>query len=114
MLEELRFLSVRLAGKRQKSKRASGMSLQLQIDQIIAANANAALKLQLGCGHNILPGWVNTDTAPIARADYLDIKQPLPFAANMFVAVFCEHTIEHVQKDEARRLFAEIFRILKP
>jgi len=88
------------------------MSLQLQFDRGITDKTN--LKLQLGCGANLLPGWVNTDIQPHPSADYLDFLRPLPFAANIFAAVFCEHTIEHIDKPGAVGMIAEVFRILRP
>jgi predicted SAM-dependent methyltransferase len=87
------------------------MTLQLQVDQLIAAGE---LKLQLGCGANILPGWINTDNQPSVRADYLDFTQQFPFVSNMMAAVFCEHTIEHITSAEAVRMVGEVFRVLKP
>jgi SAM-dependent methyltransferase len=89
------------------------MSLKLQVDQLVATRSTP-LKLQLGCGLNLLPGWINTDSQPVATADYLDFTRPFPFAANAFDAVFCEHTIEHIEKSEALKMIAEVFRVLKP
>jgi predicted SAM-dependent methyltransferase len=89
------------------------MSLQLQVAHL--AKAGVGLKLQLGCGANILSDWINTDSTPSSpHVDYLDIQRPLPFTAAVLDAVFCEHTIEHVAKADGIRLVSEIFRVLKP
>src|SRR5262249_45743128 len=88
------------------------MTLKLQVDHLVAANT-AEIKLQLGCGHNLLPGWVNTDREPVPSADYLDFTRPFPFVDNALDAVFCEHTIEHIEKAEAARMIGEVFRVLK-
>jgi SAM-dependent methyltransferase len=61
-----------------------------------------------------LPDWINTDTTPSATAEYLDFTKPFPFADNIFAAVFCEHTIEHVSKAQAFGMIAEVFRVLRP
>lgn len=91
------------------------MTLKLQFQSAAAAAAGRGnLKLQLGCGRNLLDGWINTDSAPSVSADYLDCARPLPFGADVFEAVFCEHTIEHIPHDEANRLIKEVFRILRP
>lgn len=90
------------------------MSLKLQIDQLTAGKPGAELKLHLGCGANLIPGWVNTDSTPSPGADYLDFVRPFPLANNMFSAVFCEHTIEHVDKAVAVQMVGEVFRVLRP
>jgi predicted SAM-dependent methyltransferase len=91
------------------------MSLKLQVDRLARdASGSAGIKLQLGCGQNILQGWLNTDSTPSPVADYLDFVKPFPFAANIFAAVFCEHTIEHIAKPEARHMISEAYRVLRP
>jgi SAM-dependent methyltransferase len=71
------------------------------------------IKLQLGCGTNLLPGWLNTDVTPIAGATLLDFTKPLPFPDSSITAIFCEHTIEHITKPDTERVLTEIFRVLK-
>lgn len=72
------------------------------------------LKLQLGCGANILPGWLNTDSVPSPSADYLDFSKRFPFGDNVFGAIFCEHTIEHIPKSQAQAMVREVHRVLRP
>jgi predicted SAM-dependent methyltransferase len=87
------------------------MSLKSRVDSLLAGKPDRTeLKLQLGCGHNILPDWINKDSTPSATAEY----KPFPFADNIFAAVFCEHTIEHISKAQAFGMIAEVFRVLRP
>lgn len=65
------------------------------------------IRLHLGCGGNILPGWQNYD------AD-VDITKPLPFTDNHADAIFIEHCVEHVTSPDAMRFFEECLRVLKP
>jgi predicted SAM-dependent methyltransferase len=91
------------------------MSLKLTVDQIASAKAGTVeLRLHLGCGANVLSGWVNTDTSPSPLVDYLDATKQFPFMDNSFAAAFCEHLIEHMEKSEARFLLQQVFRVLRP
>jgi len=91
------------------------MTLQLQVERLMSGTSGAPeLKLQLGCGTNLLAGWLNTDSAPLPGADYLDFTKPFPFFDEVFAAVFCEHTIEHIEKSDAARMIGEVFRVLRP
>lgn len=91
------------------------MSLKLCLDQMIAGQSGAVdFKLHLGCGTNLLPGWINTDATPSPTADFLDCTKKLPFADNSLAAVFCEHLLEHMEKSQARFVLQETFRVLRP
>lgn len=70
------------------------------------------IKLQLGCGERILPGWLNAD---IYRGDiYIDITKILPLADSSVSRIYSHHLIEHVGLSQLVSLFKEMFRILKP
>lgn len=101
-------------------------------------------KLQVGCGGNILDGWLNSDLNPVRsmgvyianRQDaqqhgrqteseratpnpltdiiFLDATKALPFVENTFDYVFSEHMIEHIGYQDAMHLLKEIYRVLKP
>ena len=71
-------------------------------------------KLNLGCGKNILKGYVNLDISPYPGVDVLhDLnKFPYPFEDNTFDYVYSEHTIEHL--DNLEKTIKELHRICKP
>src|SRR5437764_15395399 len=90
------------------------MSLKLHVEKLVSQKSDLSeLKLQLGCGQNILPNWINTDSSPYVATDYLDFTKPFPFSSSIFAAVFCEHTIEHISKAQALTMITEVFRVLR-
>lgn len=104
------------------------------------------MKLQLGCFHQGLDGWVNTDITPnlfiarvpfastilyrlgvvndqhyawhregrFKRVRYLNVTGKFPYRAGIFDAVFCCHMLEHLDPRQARNMFTEVLRVLKP
>lgn len=76
------------------------------------ADASASRKLNLGCGTDIRPGWVNLDRAPLPGVDVVhDLDQlPLPFDSQQFDHVCAKDVLEHV---DYPRLLREIHRILR-
>ena len=71
--------------------------------------------LNLGCGSRRHPDWTNVDLVP-AGPDVIavDLRRPLPCPAGSFRAVYAAHVLEHLEPGEARRLAAEIHRLLEP
>src|SRR5688572_6900627 len=53
------------------------------------------LKLNLGCGPNLKPGWVNVDLSPEADL-HLDLREPLPFEDGSVAMIYSEHFFEHL------------------
>lgn len=77
--------------------------------------ANGTRKLQVGCGSNLLEGWLNTDLHPFCRGTVrLDATRRFPLPDRSFDYVFSEHAIEHVEFEQAARMLNECFRITKP
>ena len=77
----------------------------------------SALKLNLGCGRNILDGWVNVDSAPLPGVDIvanLDCcaHQPLPFSDSTVDEFLLSHVIEHIR--QPLPLMQELHRIARP
>lgn len=70
--------------------------------------------LQLGCGMNQLPGWLNTDVEPDYGVTFLDVTQPILVPDNSFDFIFAEHLIENFKPEGLKKVLSECFRILKP
>ncbi len=73
----------------------------------------AVKKLNLGCGKNILQGWLNTDLQFGKGILFLDASKRLPFESETFDYIFTEHMIEHLPYPLGRQMLFECFRVLK-
>lgn len=71
-------------------------------------------RLHLGCGSNLLDGWINVDVEGPRGAIRWDLRNPLPVESGTVSHIFCEHFIEHVTFPEATELLAECHRVLRP
>ncbi|HWW77720.1 MAG TPA: methyltransferase domain-containing protein [Pyrinomonadaceae bacterium] len=80
----------------------------------LAALPREGLCVNLGCGPAPLEGWVNLDIARGPRVDVVwDLRRGLPFGDGSCEAVFGEHVIEHLSREDAGRLAAECLRVLR-
>lgn len=76
---------------------------------------NKQKKLHVGCGENILEGWLNTDlTFTRKKIVFLDAGRKFKFKDGSFQYVFSEHIIEHLKFDEAVNMLTECYRVLIP
>lgn len=72
-------------------------------------------RLNIGCGYNTLPGWLNVDLGGGVRsAVWMDATCPFPIPTCSVDGVLCEHMVEHVSKNDATVLIEEVFRVLGP
>ena len=76
--------------------------------------ANSCARLQVGCGKNILDGWMNTDLVVNGNIIYLDATKPLPFGDNTLDYIFSEHIFEHISYADGHAFIKECHRVLKP
>ncbi len=70
-------------------------------------------RLNLGCGTDIRPGFVNLDSAELLGVDVVhDLSVlPLPFPDGSFVEVVCQDVLEHL---DYAALLEDIHRVLRP
>jgi predicted SAM-dependent methyltransferase len=72
-------------------------------------------KLQIGAGDNSIAGWLSTDNAPVSEGIVrLDATREFPFGDAVFDYAYSEHMIEHLTLSDARKMVAEMYRVLKP
>jgi SAM-dependent methyltransferase len=70
-----------------------------------------ARRLNLGCGRDIRPGYVNLDVAALPGVDVVhDLSKPLPFADGEFEEILCKDVLEHLDYVPVLR---EVHRVLR-
>lgn len=84
------------------------------------------LKLNLGCGTDVKPGWVNIDLAlespPVFDPNSVpatifinhDLRRGIPLPRESCAVIYSSHFFEHVQYGEALNLLRECYQLLKP
>ena len=73
----------------------------------------ADLRLNVGCGDRLLPGFTNVDMLPNADVQ-ADVSQGLPFDDGSCEAVYSEHFIEHLSQAAGLAFLRECRRVLRP
>ncbi len=74
-------------------------------------------KLNVGCGRNILPGWINLDHAALPGVDVicdLELCQetPLPFEDDSIDEFLLSHVLEHIRN--SMPLMQDLHRVARP
>lgn len=79
-----------------------------------SSTARSLERLHLGCGNEILPGWINHDLVPLPGVDVVhDLHDyPWPFEDGRFAEVRMYHVLEHLE--DPVRVIEELHRILAP
>ena len=70
-------------------------------------------RLNVGCGTDVRPGWVNLDVAALPGVDVVhDLNElPLPLEDERFDEIDCQDVLEHL---DYVPLLRELHRVLKP
>ena len=72
---------------------------------------NTPVKVQLGCGEDILNGFLNTD---LLGEIPLNITKRLPFPDNSVSLFYSNHMVEHIYHKQFKYFLKESYRALKP
>lgn len=82
---------------------------------LTARAAEPGLRLHIGCGTNVLPGWINIDRVRRAAGVVTGIDAAaLPFPDGSVTAILAEHVFEHFSFAEERAVWQEMARVLRP
>jgi SAM-dependent methyltransferase len=74
-------------------------------------------KINVGCGRNVMPNWINLDSFPLAGVDIVaDLEtcatSPLPLEDNSADEFLLSHVLEHIRN--ALPMMQELHRIAAP
>jgi len=73
------------------------------------------VKLNLGSGPNVRPGWLNIDLFHPAADVQLDLREPWPLPDGSVSFIYSEHMFEHFEfQEEVPHLLSESLRVLHP
>ena len=74
-----------------------------------------AINLHLGCGKRYIPGFIHVDLDTFPHIDYQsDISDLSMFADNSVDLIYCCHTVEYFDRQDARnKILPEWRRVLK-
>lgn len=72
------------------------------------------IKLHLGCGEKCIPGFIHIDLADYPHIDYKrNILDLSIFEDSSVDLVYCCHAAEYFDREEARKVLKEWYRVLK-
>lgn len=72
-------------------------------DKVEAARQDGGLRLNLGCGHVPLDGYLNVDRRALPGVDIVAEVDELPFGAGEVQEIFSSHLLEHFPQEQLRR-----------
>lgn len=76
---------------------------------------HSPIRLHVGCGDRILPGWMNVDRAARAPGVITDIElTDLPYPDGSVQEILAEHVLEHLSFAEESKAWPEMARVLRP
>ncbi len=82
-----------------------------------ARRGKEEVRLNLGCGDNVLPGFINVDRY-VRTNGHGEIQQGdlchLPFPSDMADYVLCDNVLEHLPMHDVPLALFEIRRVMKP
>ena len=71
-------------------------------------------KLNLGCGPNPKPAWINIDLYDSHADLHLDLREKWPFLDDTVTHIYSEHVFEHFEfHEEVGHFLSEAYRILR-
>lgn len=87
----------------------------ISTDKVAAAANDGCLRLNLGCGHIALDGYLNVDRRALPGVDIVSEVDELPFKSGELTEIFSAHLLEHFPQEQlVRELLPYWCGLLKP
>jgi predicted SAM-dependent methyltransferase len=83
----------------------------LRPEKLAEARAKG-LRLNLGCGHVMLPGYINVDQRDVPGVDIVADVGDLPLQESSVQELFSSHVLEHFPQEDLRRRLLPYWRSL--
>jgi predicted SAM-dependent methyltransferase len=81
--------------------------------QRAVANSPSPVKVNVGAGTVVLPGWINTDV--LWRSEmYLDLTRPWPVPPQSIDRIYGDNVIEHFSLQAVRDVLRHCYGVLRP
>lgn len=93
-------LEVKYAGR---TENFSPVNSKVVAHEKLAAARKSGLRLNLGCGHIPLTGYVNVDRRELPNVDIVAEAGDLPIERGTAQEIFSAHLLEHFPQEELRR-----------
>jgi len=81
-------------------------------EKLATARAAGGIRLNLGCGHIPLPGYLNVDRRELPGVDIVADVNNLPFEPGTVSEIFSAHLVEHFPQERMRRQLLPYWRDL--
>lgn len=84
-------------------------------ENVAAARASGLLRLNIGCGHIPMDGYVNVDARDLPGVDVIAEAADLPFERSSVDEIYSAHLVEHFPQEELkRRVLPYWHSVMKP
>ncbi len=97
------------------TREAAGHGVEKRVvasDKLAASRAEGNLRLNLGCGHIPLSGYLNLDRRELPGVDIVADAGDIPVEAGEVAEVFSAHMLEHFPQEQLRRQLLPYWRSL--
>ena len=103
-------------GAQRPDKRVDTIQRLVTFLELPMPHATTTRRLNVGCGRNIVPGWINLDAAALPGVDIVaDLEscrdRPLPIESDSVDEFLLSHVLEHIRDSLA--LMQDLHRVAK-